>query len=452
MEQLGPGLACRFDAQLQEGTRVRVEDRWTLSNEQDSFLVDRTVVIEQSGRAKGVRVELAADSALAGEHADWQFFISGALYNRNDTNLDGAEDYLGSYTQEYRDDRNGHLAALAYLPGDRLGVSPARTSVPALDSSVSIDELTSGVVVSESDIGSLGIVSKEGGGPLRLRAGYPFGEERTFSLDTSGRGWAGFLPVVSGRQAAVQYELRVFAAPDLTEAIWSVGERQRRRLRTSPTPLPLPLEELERHRFALTQQYFRAWSEDEDPRRPAGYLTHFSPRDGETLGSLLEFGFTGAQSLHALAAIRRGYREAVPLWISRGRQVNDFFVRECQSKNGFSEGLYDTKSRTFVQWFTGILMPFQYSDDETELRAYLGSQITDALAPIAQKLATCQATTRAPCARPCTPSCSLTRRNPGTASIRPTGWQPVSGSGHFCSRLNKATGPGIGDTPPRRNR
>lgn len=136
----------------------------------------------------------------------------------------------------------------------------------------------------------------------------------------------------------------------------------------------------------MTQQYFRAWSADEDPRRPAGYLTHFSPRDGETLGSLLEFGFTGAQSLHALAAIRRGYREAVPLWISRGRQVNNFFVRECQSENGFAEGLYDTRSRSFVHWFTGILMPFQYSDDEEELRAYLGSQITHALAPIAQKL------------------------------------------------------------------
>jgi hypothetical protein len=385
VEPYGRALACGFDGRLRDGTRVSVEDRWTPSDEQDGFLIERTVVIEESGGVEGVRVELTVDSALPGEDADWQFFISGALYNRNDTDLDGTEDYLGSYTQEYRDDRNGHLAVLAYLPGAGLGFSLARTSLPVLDSPVSHDELTSGVVVSESDIGSLGLLSKEGA-PLRLRAGYPFGEERSFSLDVSGRGWAGFLPAAPGRRAAVQYELRVLSAPDLTEAIWSVGERQRLRLSTSPTPLPLPLEELERHRFQLTQQYFRAWSADEDPRRPAGYLTHFSPRDGETLGSLLEFGFTGAQSLHALAAIRRGYREGVPLWISRGRQVNNFFVRECQSENGFAEGLYDTRSRSFVHWFTGILMPFQYSDDEEELRAYLGSQITLALAPIAQKL------------------------------------------------------------------
>jgi hypothetical protein len=385
VERDGDSLACLFEAQLDDGTRVVLEDRWNPSPEGDSFLVDRTLSIEERGSTGGVRAELVVDAALSGGNADWQFFISGACYNRNDTNLDGVEDYLGTYVQEYRDDRNGHLAVLAYLAGPGLGISLARTSIPGHDTPVSKAELLSGVVVRPSDIGSLGLIPDEDG-PLRLRAGYPFGEERTFCLDTSGRGWAGYLPVVVGHRAAVQYELRVVAAADLTEAIWSVGERQRLRLRTAPSPLPLTLEELEHHRFALTQQYFRAWTAEEDPRRPAGYLTHFSPREGETLGSLIEFGFTGAQSLHALAAIRRGYREGVPLWIKRGRLVNDFFVRECQSENGFAEGLYDTRSGSFVQWFTGILMPFQYSEDEEGLRAYLGSQITGALAPIAKEL------------------------------------------------------------------
>ncbi|WP_157560935.1 hypothetical protein [Humibacter albus] len=385
MDEREGTFACQFDRELGDGTRVRVEDQWSRSDAQDGFVVDRTIRVDESGGVAGVRTELLVDSALPAAHAEWQFFIPGALYNRNDTNLDGKEDYLGSYVQEYRDDRNGQLAVLAYLPSARLGFSLARTLSPKFDYPLSDDELISGRIVSESDIGSLGLIS-EAETPLRLRAGYPFGEERTFGLDTTGRGWEGFLPAVSGVQAAVQYELRVFEAPDLTEAIWSVGERQRFRLKTAPTPLPMPLEQLAHHRFALTQQYFRAWSEDEDPRRPAGYLTHFSPRNGQTLGSLLEFGFTGAQSMHALASIRRGHREGVPLWITRGRQVNDFFVRECQSENGFAEGLYDTRSQRFVQWFTGILMPFQYSNDENEVRAYLGSQITDALIPIAAEL------------------------------------------------------------------
>ncbi|MFI8593095.1 hypothetical protein ACIGCK_01515 [Microbacterium sp. NPDC078428] len=385
--QDGAASVGRLDTVLPDGTRVLVVDTWSPSAEGDSFLVNRSFSIAEAGTAAGVRAELVVESTVEAEQADWQFYVTGALYNRNDTDLDGKEDYLGGYVQEYRDDRNGHLAVLAYLPGTRRGFSLARTSVPTFDSAISEDELVSGVVIGESDIGSLGIDSREGD-PLALRAGYPFGEEVTFSLETSGRGWAGFLPVEDGRTAAVDYELRVFSADDLTEAIWSVTQRQIVRLGTRPSELPLPMEELEQHRFRLTQLYFKDWDEAEDPKRPAGYMTHFSPRKGQTLGSLIEFGFTGAQALHALNAIRRGYREEVPLWTERARQVLDFFVREMQAENGFSEGIYDTRSKDFVRWFTGILLPFQYSDDDSEARAYLGSQMTEALGPIARTLRT----------------------------------------------------------------
>lgn len=377
----------RLETVLQDGTRVVVVDRWSPSPEGDSLLVNRSFSIEEVGSAAGARAELVLQSTVEAKQTDWQFYVTGALYNRNDTDLDGKEDYLGGYVQEYRDDRNGHLAVLAYLPGERQGFSLARTSIPTHDSGISDEELAAGVVISDSDIGSLGIVSVEDE-PLALRAGYPFGEEVTFSLETSGRGWAGFLPIHEGRRASVDYEFRVFSADDLTEAIWSVTQRQMQRLSTRPAELPLPMEELERHRFLLTQLYFKDWEAEDDPKEPAGYLTHFSPRKGETQGSLIEFGFTGAQALHALNAIRRGYREEVPLWTVRARQVLDFFVHEMQAENGFSEGIYDTRSKSFVRWFTGILLPFQYSDDESEARAYLGSQMTEALGPIARTLRT----------------------------------------------------------------
>jgi len=385
VEADGDGTRCRLQAALADGTRVGLEDRWAPSAQGDSFVLNRSFRIVEKGTASGVRVELVLESALAADQADWQFYVTGALYNRNDTDLDGQEDYLGGHVQEYRDDRNGHLAVLAYLPTTGQGLSLARTSVPRHDTVIDEDELVSGVVVKDSDIGSLGVVYEEAS-PLVLRAGYPFGEERSFSLETSGRGWAGYLPVDSGRAATVEYEVRLLTADDLTEAIWSVTQRQLLRLGTRPAPLPLPLEELDRHRFLLTQLYFRSWAPEEDERRPAGYLTHFSPRSGQTRGALIEYGFTGAQSLHAFNAIRRGYRDNVPLWINRGRQVLDFFVREFQSPNGFSEGIYDPLGKRFVRWFTGILMPFQYSDDESELRAYLGSQITQSLGPIAAAL------------------------------------------------------------------
>ncbi len=385
VEADGERTRCGVDASMSDGTRLRVDDLWAPSEQGDGFLVTRTITVVEAGSAAGFRAELVLESSLAKAASDWQFYITGALYNRNDTDLDGREDYLGGTVQEYRDDRNGHLAVLAYLPTTRQGLSLARTSVPRHDAVIDTDELVSGVVVKDSDIGSLGVVFADDR-PLVLRAGYPFAEEETFCLETSGRSWAGYLPVESGRSATVQYEVRLFTADDLTEAIWDVTQRQTLRLGTRPAPLPLPLEELERHRFLLTQLYFKSWEAQEDERRPAGYLTHFSPRSGKTLGSLIEYGFTGAQSLHALNAIRRGYREDVPLWINRGRQVLDFFVREFQRPNGFSEGIYDPLDKRFVTWFTGILMPFQYSDDEATLKDYLGSQITQALGPIAAAL------------------------------------------------------------------
>jgi hypothetical protein len=380
----GGGLVARAVVEMPDGALVEITDRWQPVGDRPAVSITRSFAVRAAGSSAGLRWDLLVDAA-ARPADDWQFFVSGNLYNRNDTDLDGREDYLGGNVHEFRDDRNGHLAALAYSPAGRAGLCLARVQAPTHDCAVSADQLRAGVVVGESDIGSLGIDATPGG-PLVLRAGFPFREERTFCLDTSGRGWAGYLPATQGRAGSVVYELSAVTAPDLTEAIWSVARTQWRTLAAAPSPLPLPLEEIEEHRFDLAQRYYRAWTSAEDPREPAGYLLHFSPRDGRTLGSLLEFGFTGAQSLLALAALRRGHRLGVPLWVDCARRVNDFFVRECQRESGFADGLYDTERQRFVHWFTGILMPFQYAQDESALRGYLGSQMVDALGPVAAQL------------------------------------------------------------------
>lgn len=380
----GSGLVARCAVAMPDGTKIDITDRWAPGPDGTSAIIRRSFEVRRAGSSAGVRWDLLVESTSSVPSVDWQLFVSGNLYNRNDTDLDGSEDYLGGHVHEFRDDRNGHLAALAYLPAVGAGLCLARRHAPVRDCGVTADQLRDGVVVGESDIGSLGIVAGPAG-PLVLRAGFPFREERTYCLDTSGRGWAGFLPGEE-RSGTVEYELRAISAPDLTAAIWDVSRRQWANLGTAPPPLPLPLEEMEALRFGLTQQYYRRWTAAEDPREPAGYLTHFSPRNGRTLGSLLEFGFTGAQSLLALAAIRRGHRDGVPLWLDRARSVNDFFVRQCQHENGFSEGLYDTERQSFVHWFTGILMPFQYAKDQDALRNYLGSQMVDALGPVAAQL------------------------------------------------------------------
>ena len=89
---------------------------------------DKTVL--EAGTSPGLRIELRALTTREAGFEAWQFCIPGALYNRNDTDHDGVEDYLGTYVQDYRDDRLPSLAVLAYLPaGGRLRIKTADQEV-----------------------------------------------------------------------------------------------------------------------------------------------------------------------------------------------------------------------------------------------------------------------------------------------------------------------------------
>ena len=191
---------------------------------------------------------------------------------------------------------------------------------------------------------------------------------------------------MDGARFRVAYQLATGAEESLTDAIWAVTKRQMKVLGTSPERPNFSLQDSVDYRLSMTQHYYRKWDKAENPKEPAGYMVHFSPRSGKTQGTLLEYGFCGAQMLLAYTSIRYGHSKQMPLWIDRARSVIDFFVDHCQLENGFSQGIYDAAKQDFVYWFTGILLPFQYSDDETTLRRFLGSQITKALAPIAQEL------------------------------------------------------------------
>jgi hypothetical protein len=219
-----------------------------------------------------------------------------------------------------------------------------------------------------------------------LRGSYPFSEEYSFSLDTDRSGWAAFTPIRPGVIATLQYEFCATHSADLTEGIWHFFEAQHRNLDTQrPTP-DVTLEESLEYRQLLTQLYYRKWEPEENPKEPAGYLVHFSPRTGKTLGSLIEFGFSGDQTLLAYVQTVWGQQKGIPLYVDRAQTVLDFFVNHCQLPNGFSHGIYDPFKDDFTHWFTGILMPFQYAEDEEAVRRYVGQQIADALTPIAQEL------------------------------------------------------------------
>lgn len=370
---------------LDDGTRLHVIDTYTVSDDA-AVRLHRKVEVHAVGHAAGVRIGFSADTVVAEATAEsWQYFIPGTLYNRNDNDGDGVEDYLGTYVQDCRDDKNGVLGVLARHPGSGATFSVARLNQPTFDTAVTPQQLTERFFVQETDIGSLGL-APAGAGQVTLRGSFPFAEEHSFCLDTDRSGWAAFTPIRLGVVAELQYEFRAGHSVDLTEAIWAFCAAQRRNLGTRrPTPDVTLAESLE-YRQLLTQLYYRKWEPAENAKEPAGYLVHFSPRNGDTLGSLIEFGFSGDQTLLAYVQTVWGQHNNVPLYVDRARTVLDFFVNHCQLPNGFSHGIYDPLKDDFTHWFTGILMPFQYAQDEQDVRRYVGRQIAEALAPIAREL------------------------------------------------------------------
>jgi hypothetical protein len=362
-----------------------VKDTWSRYDD-CTWQCDRAVSIVEAGSAEALRFTFGVETAFQNTHGveDFEFYAAGCLYKKNDTDHDGKDDYLGTFDQDYRDDRLGSLAVMAFAPQEGTYVALTRAVAPNRDVEITREQLLARHFALDTDIGSLGL--SPGGSQIALAASYPFSERYTFCLNIDRDGWAAYLPNQTGRTATISYHVRVAPAADLTSAIWDITSHQKAVLKTRPVVLKFKYEDSLRWRQELTQQYYYAWPKAVDEREPVGYRYHFSPRSGRTLGTLLEYGFAGAQTLLAYAAIRDGYRHKVPLWVHRARTINDFFVKNCQLSNGFSHGIYDVEKRDFVYWFTGILFPFQYSTDEASLTAYLGKQITRALLPIASVL------------------------------------------------------------------
>lgn len=382
------GESIRGDAvlSLADGSVIRVVDVFIVASEGTVSLRRRLEVIH-AGAGRGLQVRLEAEARSAGtREVEWQYYLPCSLYNRNDSDCDGVEDYLGTYTQDLRDDKNAALAALARTPRTGTAFSLGRVTVPTFDTLVTKEQLEARTFVQSTDIGSLGI-SPRLDGSMTLRASYPFAEESSFCLDMEGSGWEAYAPLHGRLVIELDYELRIDSStPDLTEAIWRLCERQRINLGTRrPTP-DISLEDSLEYRQLLTQMNYRKWTREENLKEPAGFLVHFSPRSGEVQGSLIEFGFSGDQTLVAWAQLNYGYRKKVPLFSHRARSVIEFFTRHCQLENGYSQGIYDPVHDRFTHWFTGIMMPFQYAADGADVRNFVGRHMAEALMPIADEL------------------------------------------------------------------
>jgi hypothetical protein len=108
--------------------RYAVTDTWT--DDGGSALLERQLRATADA-PEAVRLLLEATVAEGGVHfEDLQLFAPPALYDLNDIDRDGVEDYLDTRHMTFRDDRLTALSVLAYDPARHVGVALSRRDAP----------------------------------------------------------------------------------------------------------------------------------------------------------------------------------------------------------------------------------------------------------------------------------------------------------------------------------
>ena len=349
--------------------------------------LERHFEVTKAAQPAKVRVATAFDchGEGAGSFDDYRFVVPGAFYGHNDTDDDGVEDYQGIYSQDYKDDRNPGLSVTCYLPEEKVFLSLARRDAPVRDRSVTREQIVARHFTHDTDIGSLGFAPSERRGcNVTLRLDYPFCERSSFCLNVDGSGWSAFKEMNVGDSFTASYALQWGAAETLTDASWQTTTWQMQRLLDDTVPLPFTLESARKARRELIYGSYREFPDKLGT--PAGFFIHFSPRQRYGEHHLLEYGFAGAQTLNCYAMLSAAKDGMGEDYRTRALKTLNFFVDYCIHHSGLPNGIYDVDHEKFVYWWTGVLFPYQYSQDRQQLEAYLGEQVVGALSAIAEQL------------------------------------------------------------------
>ena len=188
---------------------------------------------------------------------------------------------------------------------------------------------------------------------------------------------------------------------------------------------------------------------EENPKEPAGYLVHFSPRTGETHGSLIEFGFSGRPDAAGLRPDSPGATDAAcRSTATRAKTGARLLRRALPAGQRVLPRHLRPDQRRFTYWFTGILMPFQYAEDEDDVRRYVGRQIAEALTPIARELRGIEGNYLRTMCESFYPLLLAYERPPRRCERREWLGSGIGGSASSCSRRRPTTVPGTAPTSP----
>jgi len=356
-----------------EDCRYRLEDRWRVTDSSRVTVERRLRMSAPVGNCSAARLVLDAEVTLSksARFGDLKFFAPPALYDLNDLNGDGIEDYLDTRELLYRDDRLTGLTVLGYSPARAHGVALTRENLPRFDD---IPERQMGQLAfaQRTDIGSLGVMPGQHDEP-RLLATYPFVERgRSHALTAEAREpWGAFWPCSSNDTLEITYSLQLIPGKSAGDALWTLWGRRVASLSPKRVELPVSLEEIAEFRLEAMHPYY-AEIPGKTPM-PAGFVTNCHPQDGIQLANVLQYGFTGLMVLSAIHFLEDAAKRNDEEERRKGLRTIDFFVQSVlSSPRGLIGTLYNMDKDRATCWWHGLLLPLAYADEGEDLEKLMG--------------------------------------------------------------------------------
>lgn len=354
--------------------RVSVTDTYT--EEADGILLDREVSVLEEGTGKGIRLlyEMDLFPEDTPGFADLRYFAPPAIFDKNDLDEDGYEDYFHTKKTIFRDDRFNYPIFMAYSEKEQKAVRLERTPLPEYDSHP--DRGTEGkdaLFLQKTDIGSMGI-DGESGGNAKLTACYPFYEgNATIALYIVKMvPFGAFWPLKKGEHFHVSYRLSSRSHEDFHDACWYSVKSVIQEKKPEPQALLTTPEEIVRYRLKALDQYYIEKDKTEDSNEPAGYVLNCHPQEGRQLENIIQYGFTGQNIMNAYNVLRYGYETENQEYIRKAVRVADFFADKIHIReSGMFYNLYNIDNKKVNFWWTGLLLPLAYARGE-ELDELMG--------------------------------------------------------------------------------
>ena len=264
--------------------------------DEDGIVLTRQLHVKKSGIKKGIRLctEMIPLPHEDSRFEDLRYFAPPAVFDKNDLDEDGYEDYFHTKKIVFREDRFNYPMFMCYSEKSRLAVRMEREQLPLYDSiparAVSSETgEAEALFLQKTDIGSMG-ADGSSGQKLCLRACYPFAEgDATIGLYIIKTiPFGAFWPLEEGEHFEISYRFSQKEHADFHDACWYNISHVIQAKKPAPAPLAASPEEIARYRLESLDRYYVETPKAEDENEPAGYVLNCHPQKGDQLENIIQ--------------------------------------------------------------------------------------------------------------------------------------------------------------------